>query len=46
MTKIYLLSNVVGFQYIARNNVDNGRYEFLYGDLGTKKILKLEIAEM
>jgi hypothetical protein len=39
MRKVYLLSNVVGFKYIARNKVGSGRYEFLYRDLGTKEIL-------
>jgi hypothetical protein len=46
MRKVYLFSNVVGFKYIARNKVGNGHYEILYGDLNTKKILKLEIVEV
>ncbi len=46
MKKVYLLSNVVGFKYIAINKVGIAQYEFLYGDLGTTKIFKLEIVEV
>jgi hypothetical protein len=43
MRKVYLLTNVVGFKYIAKNEASNGAYEILCGDLNTKEILKLEI---
>jgi hypothetical protein len=46
MKKVYLLTNVVGFKYIARNKVGSGRYEILCGDLNTKEIFKLEIVEV
>jgi hypothetical protein len=43
MRKVSLLTNVVGFKYIAKSKASNGAYEILCGDLNNKKILKLQI---